>query len=87
MKYTPDADGFFAGQNGYGYRSIETFIRAAEEIRNGRAEADSYHGKLATAKDTLIVTAILEAGRRSLDSRGCAIEIHYDSDGLVSGLS
>ena len=26
MKYTPDAQGKFAGQNAYGYRSIALFI-------------------------------------------------------------
>ena len=87
MKYTPDADGYFAGQNGYGYRSIEAFLQAVESVRCGRAEPKSFNGKLATAHDTLVVTAILEAGRRSLDEHGKAIKIDYDADGIVSGLS
>ena len=33
MKYAPDADGYFAGQSGYGYRSIEDFVNAALAIR------------------------------------------------------
>ena len=86
MKYTPDADGYFSGQNGYGYKSIEVFLRAAEEIRQGRAQPDDFHGKLATASDTLLCTAILEAGRRSLDSEGQAISIVYDNNGFVSAL-
>ena len=32
MKFTPDADGYFSGQNGYGYRSIEVFLRAARKF-------------------------------------------------------
>ena len=83
MKYTPDADGFFAGQSGYGYRSIEAFVRAADDIRQGKAAADSFMGKLATAQETLLVTAILEAGRISLDADGAAVKIQYgqsDSD-------
>ncbi|HUP78195.1 MAG TPA: Gfo/Idh/MocA family oxidoreductase, partial [Pirellula sp.] len=87
MKYTPDADGYFSGQNGYGYRSFEVFLRAAEEVRQGRAKPNDFDGKLATARDTLLCTAILEAGRRSLDANGQAIRIDYDKRGTVSGLS
>lgn len=87
MKYTPDADGFFSGQSGYGYRSIEAFIQAADSVRCGQAEPHDFHGKLATAKDTLLVTAILEAGRRSLDADGRAVRIDYASGGEVSRLT
>ena len=75
MKYSPDADGYFSGQNGYGYRSIELFIRAADEIRRGLAEPSSFNDKLATAEDTLWVTAILQAGRMSLDHGGKSVAI------------
>jgi D-galacturonate reductase len=87
MKFSPDADGYFSGQNGYGYRSIEVFLQAAEEIRQGRRVPDDFNGKLATASDTLLCTAILEAGRRSLDAEGAAFRIDYDSNGVVEGLS
>ncbi len=86
MKFTPDADGYFSGQNGYGYRSIEAFLRAAEEVRQGRASPADFHGKLATAHDTVLCTAILEAGRRSLDSNGRAVRLEYDQAGNVCGL-
>lgn len=86
MKFTPNAEGFFSGQNGYGYRSIEAFLLAAEEVRQGRAHPDDFNGQLATASDTLLCTAILEAGRRSLDTDGHAIRIEYDAHGVVSGL-
>ena len=87
MKFTPDADGYFSGQSGYGYRSIEVFLRAVEEVRQGRAKPGDFDGKLATANDTLLCTAILEAGRRSLDAGGKAIRIDYDADGVVAQLT
>ena len=37
QKYTPSPSGQFAGQQGYGYRSIEEFVKAAEEINAGTA--------------------------------------------------
>ncbi len=77
MKYAPDSDGYFAGQGGYGYRSIEAFVDAANAIRNQGASASGFLGKLATLQETAIVTAVLEAGRRSLDE-GRAIHIEYD---------
>jgi D-galacturonate reductase len=86
MKYTPDADGRFAGQTGYGYRSIEAFVDAALAIRSGQATAGSFAGKLATAEATVPVTAILEAGRRSLDEGGRVYEIEYDEGGQLAGI-
>lgn len=86
MKYEPDAQGRFAGQLGYGYRSIEAFVAAAHAIGQGEATAEDFNGQLATVHDTTKVTAILDAGRRSLDSRGTQLEIQYDENGLVSGL-
>ena len=87
MKYTPDADGFFAGQSGYGYRSIEDFVEAAAAIRAGEATVQSFEGKLATARETSLVTAVLEAGRRSLDDGGRVCQIDYSQAGQPSGIS
>ena len=78
MKYTPDADGYFAGQSGYGYRSIEDCVEAASSIRAGDATPQSYRGRLATVEDTALVTAILEAGRQSLDSGGETVTLPSD---------
>ena len=86
MKYAPDADGYFAGQTGYGYRSIEAFVDAVAAIRRGDAAPDDFRGKLATASETLPVTAILEAGRRSLDHQGQAYLIEHDPSGRVTGI-
>ena len=77
MRYTPDARGCFAGQQGYGYRSIEAFCEAAAACAGGRARAADFEGVLATAAGTLQGTAILEAGRRSLDAGGVAVKILY----------
>ncbi len=87
MKYAPDVDGRFAGQTGYGYRSIEAFIDAALAIRSGQATADSFAGKLATAAETVAVTAILEAGRRSLDDGGRVYGIEYDDQGRIARIN
>ena len=81
MKYTPDADGYFVGQTGYGYRSIDAFTDAVRSIQSGDSEPPDYEGKLATIGTTQIMTAILEAGRRSLDNGGKAYNIKYDEDG------
>ncbi len=75
MKYAPDAAGRFAGQSGYGYRSIEDFVLAVSAIARGDAEPKDFNGKLATAQDTLMVTAILEAGRQSLDGGGRVVSL------------
>ena len=73
MKYTPDSEGFFAGQTGYGYRSIEAFVDAVDAIRHGAAAPDDFAGRLATVAGTVATTAIIEAGRRSLDEGGTLV--------------
>ncbi len=86
MKYTPDSHGCFAGQSGYGYRSIEDFVEAAECIRSGTAIPGDFSDTLATVDDTICVTAILEAGRRSLDHNGETVIIRYNDTGQICGL-
>ena len=70
MKYTPSADGEFAGQSGYGYRSIDAFVKSASDINSGTATIGDARSELATIQDTQWVTEILEAGRISLDNGG-----------------
>ena len=78
MKYTP-TNGKFSGQLGYGYRSFEAFVDAAIEVNSGRATVESYDQEgLATIGTTYRTTAILEAGRLSLDS-GKTVRIEYSS--------
>lgn len=55
FRYTPDSQGRFAGQSCYGYQSIADFITGP-------------HDHLATIQSTRATTAILEAGRQSLDT-------------------
>jgi D-galacturonate reductase len=86
MKYTPDSKGNFNGQQGYGYRSIADFLDAAISMRKGETDACDWNQKLATVHDTFQVTAILEAGRLSLDHGSGGIFIKYGKDGLPSNL-
>ncbi len=70
MKYTPSAvDNKFCGQQGYGYRSFEEFIDAATAVNHGHRSVASYDSVLATLGMTFRTTAILEAGRMSLDQK------------------
>lgn len=85
MKYTPNSNGEFAGQTGYGYRSIEDFLLAASGLNaTGATSTDTDH--LATIDTIRTVTAILEAGRLSLDSNGRIVNIDYDANGAVCGV-
>ncbi|TDL28669.1 NAD(P)-binding protein [Rickenella mellea] len=70
MKYSPSETGHFDGQRGYGYISIEKFIDAARAVNGGQAKAEDYdkHG-LPTIANTVLTTAILNAGRISLDEK------------------
>jgi D-galacturonate reductase len=76
MSYVPRA-GRFDGQTSYGYRSIEAFVDAARALRDGEATRGALRDVLATAEGTRQVTAILEAGRLSLD-RGTWVPILYE---------
>jgi D-galacturonate reductase len=87
MKYTPDAQGYFAGQSGYGYRSIEAFVDAVQKIRAGLVKPADFRDRLATVDDTILVTAILEAGRLSLDSGGLTQQIEYADSGNAVAFS
>ncbi|EST09806.1 Oxidoreductase, N-terminal [Kalmanozyma brasiliensis GHG001] len=77
MRYTPDAEGYFAGQHGYGYLSLENFVNACSRINRGERKVEDFDRILPTIKDTVLTTAILEAGRRSLDTKK-SVEIKFD---------
>eukprot|EP01041_Mallomonas_annulata_P003247 gene3247-6427_t len=88
MKYTP-SDGKFAGQNGYGYRSLEHFIDAvaAANCRNRGplsplSRSEELGSTIATMAKCYRTTAVLEAGRRSLDNDGKPVR----SPGLAGNL-
>jgi D-galacturonate reductase len=80
MKYTP-TNGKFSGQSSYGVKSFENFVDACREINAGTAKPTDYDdGSLATVNTTVQGTAILEAGRRSLDSDGQPMDLVYESE-------
>ena len=85
MKYTP-SDGYFSGQTGYGYKSFEAFVDAVIAINSESATVDSFDSKLPTIAATVGSTAILEAGRRSLDCNGQPFDIEYDENNIPSKL-
>lgn len=70
MKYSPSESGHFDGQRGYGYISIEKFIDAARSVTAGQTQPSEYdkHG-FPTLANTILTTAILNAGRISLDEK------------------
>ena len=63
MRYAPDEEGNFSGQTGYGYISFEKFIDAVTAVNEGRVTLDQLDAR------PLATTAILDAGRKSLDER------------------
>lgn len=74
MKYAPDEEGNFAGQGGYGYVSFEKFVDGCRLVNAARGEREKEEALkeldgrgLPTLRNTVATTAILEAGRRSLD--------------------
>ncbi|KAF8640501.1 hypothetical protein AX17_000163 [Amanita inopinata Kibby_2008] len=70
MKYSPSETGHFDGQRGYGYISIEKFVDAAQAVNAGLSQPSDYDKSgLPTIANTVLTTAILNAGRVSLDER------------------
>ena len=82
MKYAPDEEGNFNGQSGYGYISFEKFVDAVTTYKAGRVTLDELDRRgLPTLRNTIATTAILEAGRRSLDEMK-GVEIVVGEDGI-----
>jgi D-galacturonate reductase len=80
MKYSPSESGHFDGQRGYGYISIETFVDAARDVNAGIAKPSDYDGhRYPTIANTVLTTAILNAGRISLDEKR-AVDIKKNGD-------
>lgn len=70
MKYSPSESGHFDGQRGYGYVSIEKFIDAARSVNAKETTPAEYDATgLPTIANTVLTTAILNAGRISLDEK------------------
>ena len=80
-KPTPDVvTKEFTGQRTYGYLTFESTIDAVTRCNAGDKKVGDYDGVLPTMATTSCATAILEAGRRSLDAGGKAMELVYPSD-------
>ncbi|KAJ0117728.1 d-galacturonic acid reductase [Diaporthe amygdali] len=68
MRYAPDEDGNFNGQTGYGYISMEKFVDGCRAVNSKTLTPKDLDNKgLPTLRNTIATTAILEAGRRSID--------------------
>ncbi|KAK3308710.1 uncharacterized protein B0T15DRAFT_572825 [Chaetomium strumarium] len=68
MRYAPDEEGNFNGQSGYGYVSFEKFVDGCQAVNAGKLKPADLDAKgLPTLRNTIATTAILEAGRRSID--------------------
>ena len=78
-KPTP-SDGKFVGQACYGYVSFEAFVDAATAVNNGALALDACDRDLPTMASTAGATAILEAGRRSLDANGAPFDLIYQDE-------
>ena len=79
IRNTPDTKGRYCGQAGYGYVSFERFVRAAPEINDGKKTPDDFDDELPTGRVTEGITAILEAGRISLDNGGREVNLLYEN--------
>jgi len=79
MKYTPDEHGYFSGQQGYGFKSLELFVDSAVQLSAGSATLKSLEHSVAaiTASATQRATAILHAARMSIDSQR-SVRIKYN---------
>lgn len=83
MRYAPDEEGNFNGQTGYGYISFEKFVDGVIALKEGRATLEDLDNRgLPSLKNTIATTAILEAGRRSLDEARTVV-ISSNGDGLL----
>lgn len=85
MAYLPGADGNFNGHHGYGYKSLETFVKSCVAVNEGKVTLAQLDNRIPTLKATIVTTAILEAGRASLDAKGKRMTFTYDEDGCIIG--
>lgn len=85
IRNKPDSMGRYVGQGCYGYITFERFVEAASAITKGSAKPSDFDTELPTGYSTLQVTAILEAGRKSLDENR-VVTIIYDDQGEVDRL-
>jgi D-galacturonate reductase len=75
-KPTP-SNGKFVGQACYGYVSFESFVDAAAALNAKATTLAACDADLPTMATTAGATAILEAGRKSLDAGGAPFDLVY----------
>jgi len=80
-KPTP-SDGKFSGQRTYGYLSFEAFVDAVNEVNSGKKKVADFDGVIPTIGTIVGTTAIMEAGRLSLDRGGVPFDLVYNSDDI-----
>eukprot|EP00026_Physarum_polycephalum_P009431 Phypoly_transcript_09555.p1 GENE.Phypoly_transcript_09555~~Phypoly_transcript_09555.p1 ORF type:complete len:233 (+),score=23.43 Phypoly_transcript_09555:647-1345(+) len=80
MRYSTDPRGNFAGQHGYGALSIFAYVDAALQINAGTPASDLNDGQLATMATTVVLTAILDAGKISMDNGGKPVKVKYENE-------
>jgi len=80
IRNVPDSKGRYCGQQGYGYVSFQRFVEAAAKVNSGEATPQDFDSELPTGRVTEAVTAILEAGRMSIDNGGVKVNILYQED-------
>jgi D-galacturonate reductase len=87
MSYLPGPGGHFNGHHGYGFKTPETFVDACVRLNAKEVTLAELDGILPTLKATIPTTAILEAGRRSLDQKGAAVTFSFAADGSINGFA
>ncbi|KJE93733.1 NAD binding Rossmann fold oxidoreductase [Capsaspora owczarzaki ATCC 30864] len=86
MAYYPTAEGHFGGQHGYGYKSLQHFVDGCIAVNKKKTTPEALDRALPTLRATTLVTAILEAGRISLDNSNRAVKFSYADNGEVSSI-
>lgn len=73
------SNGKFVGQHTYGYLSFDCFLDAASSV-NRKIQTLDELGDFPTLAATVAATAILEAGRRSLDAGSRPFRLLYETE-------
>jgi len=77
MKYSTSS-GYFEGQVGYAYRSLESFVNGARKANAYKNSSLSLDGFFSSLEDNLATSAILEAGKLSIENGSKMYCISYD---------
>ncbi|KAJ3040389.1 hypothetical protein HDV00_010943 [Rhizophlyctis rosea] len=75
IRYTPDSQGHYVGQGCYSHRSIEEWADTCVKVNRGEIKREEAERLIPTIESSAVVTAILEAGRRSLDGGGVVVDV------------